>query len=169
MIDQLIGHITDEVIAVILDLIRKRYYDFQRFTESEDFQSLFRDEYAPHNKQHSLSWAISSAFPSEEVVADSLKVCRLVYGGGHTRPILYNEKIELMILNEKTDFQAAYLKRRYAYNCDNFSKEKLFAYLLVESGNKRMNAVSLLLPSETGDIVASESLFTQDSILKFSA
>ena len=162
MIKQLQGHITEYEINLILGKIKNQYQMFLRLTGSREFTSIFADEYAPHKRQHSVSWAISSAFPSGTTIGDSLEVERLVYGKGHTRPILKNETIELHILNKTTHFDASYLKQRYKYNSDNFKQEKLFAYVKFAVENKRLVSVLLCLPDATGKVVEKETLISRD-------
>lgn len=82
MIRLLQNHITDAQVKGILDSIMRQYQKYLRLTNSKDFNDIFAEEYAPHKKQHSVSWAISSAFPSNSVIADSLVVNRLCYGRG---------------------------------------------------------------------------------------
>ena len=162
MIKQLKDHLTEHEIETILKIIKSQYKKFLRFTESTEFTSIFSDEYAPHKKQHTISWAISSAFPSGKIVGESLVVERLLYGKGHTRPILSNKMIELHILNKTTDFESEYLKKRYQYNTNNFSLPKLFAYIMYEVKNKRLISITLCLPDETGVVIERELLMSRD-------
>ena len=104
MIRQLEGHITECQIGPVVEIIRNQYHEHLNLTGSPAFTSMFAEEYAPHKRQHSVSWAISSAFSSGTMVANSLQVKRLLYGRGHTRPILKNDAIGLHILNKTTHF-----------------------------------------------------------------
>lgn len=104
MIEQLDGHITEWQIESVVEIIRNQYQEYLNLTGSPAFTRIFAEEYAPHKRQHGVSWAISSAFPSGTMVANSLQVERLLYGKGHTRPILKNDTIELHILNKTTHF-----------------------------------------------------------------
>ena len=165
MIRLLQSHITDAQVKVILDIIVRQYQKYLRLTNSKDFNDIFAEEYAPHKKQHSVSWAISSAFPSNSIIADSLVVNCLYYGRGHTRPVLSNDNIELMILNKTTHFQADYLMTRYLYNQHNFECRKLFAYIKFGVERKQLTFVSLCLPDEKGNITEEDILLTRANIL----
>lgn len=169
MIRQLENHITDAQIKAILDIIVKQYQRYLRFTQSKEFNGIFAAEYAPHKKQHSVSWAISSAFPSNSVVAESLTVTCLHYGKGHTRPVLHNDNIELMVLNKTTHFQSKYLTERYLYNQHNFEGQRLFAYLKFEVAYKRLTSVSLCLPDEKGQVIQEDILLASADILKLAS
>ena len=163
MIKQLEGHISDGQINLIVDKIIKQYQRYLRLTRSEEFASIFAEEYAPHKRQHGVSWAISSAFPSGKSVG-SLKVNRLKYEGGHKRPVLSNEFIEIHILNKTTNFNAKYLKQRYQYNLDNFTHKKLFVYIKFSVINKRLTTISLCLPDENGNIVDEMTLLDRQTL-----
>ena len=165
MIPSLQGHITDAQVQAILDIIVRQYRRYLRLTNSGEFNNVFAEEYAPHKKQHSVSWAISSGFPSKSVISDSLVVNCLRYGRGHTRPVLSNENIELMILNKTTHFQADYLRTRYLYNQHNFESQKLFAYIKFEVEHGQLKFVSLCLPDEMGNIIDEDMLLTTANIL----
>ena len=56
MIKQLLGHVTQDEINLIVNMIIEQYAKYNRLTNSKEFQTLFSDEYAPHNKQRSISW-----------------------------------------------------------------------------------------------------------------
>ena len=169
MIHQLVGHVTSEQINAILEIIKNQYRDYLRFTGSRDFERLFATEYAPHNRQFCVSWAISSAFPSGRNINNDLYVSRLEYGRGHTRPVISNESIELHILNKTTDFEAEYLKERYLLNSNHFSADKLFAYFRFGVENRKLVDVRLCLPDETGKIIAEEVLLDRRTILSWAA
>ena len=97
MIEFLRKHISDNEIREILKRIVDQYSKYKCLTNAPEFQNLFSEEYAPHKKQHGISWAISSAFPSGIMVANRLAVRRLKYGRGHTRPELFAQNIKLHI------------------------------------------------------------------------
>ena len=164
MIRQLNGHITDELVDRILSIIKSQYHKYLKLIGSKEFANVFLEEYAPHKRQHGISWAISSAFRSNTVIDGILKVECLRYGKGHTRPSLSNDKIEIHILNKSTDFNANYLMERYKYNSDNFSREKLFAYIKFEVKNNRLKEVSLCLPDEKGNVVREEVLLKREDL-----
>lgn len=166
MIHQLEGHITDRQINSILEIILEQYREYLRLTGTREFNRIFANEYAPHKRQHSVSWAISSAFPSNTIVADNLQVTLLKYGKGHTRPVLNNDIIELMILNNTTHFDANYLQERYIYNSNQFTNDKLFAYVRFCVENKRLVDVRLCLPDENGNVIAEEILISRTAILE---
>ena len=169
MIPQLEGHITEIQINTILNIIQMQYRDYLRLTGNAGFNRIFANEYAPHNRQHGVSWAISSAFPSNIVVAENLQVTCLVYGKGHTRPVLSNDEIELLILNKTTDFEATYLQERYNLNSNQFNNSKLFAYIKFSVENRRLIEVKLCLPDETGRVVAEEVLLDKAAIAAIAA
>lgn len=164
MIEQLKNHITEEQLAIVLTTIKEQYKKYLQLTGSSDFTSIFADEYAPHKRQHSVSWAISSAFPSGTSIGDSLKIERLLYGKGHTRPILFNDLIELHILNRTTHFNADYLKQRYEYNAADFSNQKLFAFIKFSVEHRKLVSVSLCLPDKNGNVVAEEPLLGREML-----
>ena len=169
MIPSLQGHITDAQVQAILDIIVRQYRRYLRLTNSGEFNNVFAEEYAPHKKQHSVSWAISSGFPSKSVISDSLVVNCLRYGRGHTRPVLSNENIELMILNKTTHFQADYLRTRYLYNQHNFESQKLIAYIKFEVEHGQLKFVSQCLPDEMGNIIDEDMLLTTANILRLAS
>lgn len=157
MIEQLINHISQDTVNQIVTMISGQYRSYLRLINSTEFTKLFVEEYAPHNRQHGVSWAISSAFPSGSRVGE-LSVSCLEYGKGHTRPVLSNNCIEIYVLNSSTHFDAQYLHDRYAYNADNFAAEKLFCYIRFEVDHRKLKKVELCLPDENGEVVCSELL-----------
>lgn len=164
MIEQLEGHISEEQLEIIVKTIQEQYKRYLSLTGSSNFTSIFADEYAPHKRQHSISWAISSAFPSETIIGNSLRIKRLIYGKGHTRPILINDLIELHILNRTTHFNADYLKQRYSYNVDNFAHQKLFAFIKFSVEHRKLTSIYLCLPDENGNVVKEELLMDSKSL-----
>lgn len=164
MIRQLNGHITDELVDRILSIIKSQYQKYLKLIGSKEFENVFLEEYAPHKRQHGISWAILSAFRSNTTIDGELKVDCLRYGKGHTRPSLSNDKIEIHILNKSTDFNANYLMERYKYNSDNFSRKKLFAYIKFEVKNNRLKEVSLCLPDKKGNVVREEVLLKREDL-----
>lgn len=169
IMDLLKGCITERQISNITRVICTQYREYLRLMESPQFKSVFSDEYAPHNRQHSVSWAISSAFKSDTNICDNIKVRRLAFGCGHARPLLSNDSIELLILNKTTHFDAKYLKERYQYNSNNFTGEKLFAYIKFSVEQNRLIDVRLCLPNENGIVIAEQVLLDRKAILKFVA
>lgn len=159
-------HISEEQLSEITEKIINQYKTFLQFTSGSKYSDLFLDEYSPHTRQQSVSWAISSAFPSGRTICGNLKVERLKYGGGHTRPVLYNDVIELHILNQSTDFSAEYLKERYSYNKDGFGNKKLFAFIKFWTKRDKLTCISLCLPNESGIVVFEEVLLDNNQILK---
>ena len=169
MIQQLQGHITDAQMNTISTIICTQYRNYLRLTGGPEFNRVFANEYAPHNRQHGISWAISSAFQSNTVICDNLQISRLVYGCGHARPLISNDTIELMVLNRTTHFNADYLQTRYQYNSNQFANEKLFAYVRFSVENRQLIDIRLCLPDAGGQIVAEEILFNRQEILRFVA
>lgn len=169
MIKQLEGHITEHQLELITEMIRKQYRRYLRLTGNREFTSIFAEEYTPHNRQHGISWAIASAFPSNTIIDNSLKVERLLYGKGHTRPVLSNDVLELHILNKTTHFDANYLKQRYQYNANGFSNKKLFAYIKFSVEHKKLIFVSICLPDEDGNVVEEEVLLSRDFLKQMAA
>lgn len=163
MIDLLANHIEQATIDQVVNKISEQYRSFLRLTNSPEFTNLFSKEYAPHKKQHSISWAISSAFPSGSCVGE-LTVSRLKYGRGHTRPVLSSNRIEIHVLNSSTNFEAQYLRDRYVYNANNFSGEKLFCYIKFWAEQRRLKKIELCLPDERGAIVYCELLLNAEKL-----
>lgn len=98
MIRELENHLTQAQVDGIKEIIITQYRRYQRLTNSPEFQNLFLKEYAPHKKQHSVSWAIASGFPSGRETVEGLQNLCLKYSGGHTRPMLQNEHTCLKIM-----------------------------------------------------------------------
>lgn len=165
MIQQLEGHITENQINEIVRIIIDQYKKYCRLINCAQFLDIFSEEYAPHKENHSISWAISSAFPSESIVAENLQVKRLKYGRGHTRPALVNEHIELHILNYTVNRDSKYLKERYAYNKNNFLNNKLYCFIMFKVENKQLVNLTLCLPDENG-IPIEETLLDKSAILR---
>lgn len=158
MIVQLNGHISNHNIESIKNVIKAQYQKYLTLVNSPQFKQLFLEEYAPHKKQHSVSWAISSGFPSGSVVDGVLQVGCLRYGKGHTRPELKNERIVLHVLNKTTHFDADYLKDYYAMNDNGFQNEQLYCFVKFSVNNRRLQSVELCLPDKDGNIIEKETL-----------
>ena len=169
MIQQLQGHITDNQIHEITRIICAQYREFLQLVRGIQFNRVFSDEYAPHNRQHSVSWAISSGFHSNTTIGDTLQISRLLYGRGHARPIISNDVIELLVLNKTTHFDANYLKERYRYNSNQFANNKLFAYIRFSVEQSRLIDVRLCLPDENGEVVAEMVLLDRQDIQNIAA
>ena len=169
MIAKLQGHLTQNTIDTIVNMIKIQYREYLLFTNTERFVSVFSNEYAPHKRQHSVSWAISSAFPSGSKIDDTLNVECLTYGKGHKRPMLRNKDIIIHILNKTTHFDAKYLKEFYLNNVNNFMGEVLYCYFKFSVSHNRLMQVSLCLPDENGIVVNEEVLLDEQSILRFVA
>ncbi len=165
MLHQLQQHLTDEDLGIIKNVMIKTYIDYLKMTVKPDFASLFAEEYAPHNRQYGVSWAISSAFPSKKRIG-SFNVSRFVYGKGHTRPCLSTDTIELLILNSTTHFNAAYLQEKYKYNRNDFQSKKLFAYIYYVVDHKKLTQIALYLPDENGKVVEKLILMQDTTIQK---
>lgn len=169
MIEQLIGHITQEQIDAIVNTIMEQYRKYLRLINSNDFLNIFAEEYKPHKGQHSVSWAISSAFPSNMFLRDDLKIDCLRYGKGHARPELSNPTIVLHILNKTTHFQADYLKQYYQKNKDGFINSQLYCFFKFSVENRRLKKISLCLPNENGAIIKEEMLLNEQAIIRLAA
>lgn len=169
MIELLRDHISNEEIQEILRIITCQYGNYKRLINSPEFQDLFAEEYAPHKKQHGISWAISSAFPSNSRIANRLTVHRLEYGRGHTRPELFAQNIKLHILNKSTDFDASYLKECYALNSNGFTGIQLYCFIQFNIQHNQLVEVALCLPNENGRIVAKEILIDKPALMEIAA
>lgn len=99
MIKQLEKHITEKQVYCIVDIIIKQYSNYKRLLDSPAFKSIFSDEYAPRNRQFSVSWAIASGFPSCSNSCEDFKIDCINYSKNFTRPLLYNNDIKILILN----------------------------------------------------------------------
>lgn len=169
MIKQINKHITQKQINLIVETIVQQYRQYLIWANRNEYKGLFRDEYAKHKKQHNISWAISSAFPSEKKFIEGMEIKCFEYEGGHVRPELYNEKIKMHILSNQTFFQAKYLKKCYAFNTNNFNNKCLYCYIKYSVNNQKMIKLSLCLPDEKGKVIAEEILLDNDQILKLVA
>ena len=168
MINQLKNHITKQQIDEICEVMLRQYRSYVKLINSREYNQLFSNEYAPHNKQHSVSWAISSGFPSNTDLC-GLHISKLDYGKGHTRPELENETIMLNILNKTTNFNAKYLTDKYQFNQNNFRNKKLYCFIKFEVKNKTLLKIELCLPDASGKIIESETLFTTQAIMLYVA
>lgn len=164
MIRQLLGHVTQDEINLIVNVIIEQYVRYNRLTNSEDFKKLFSNEYASHNRQHSISWAISSAFPSNTTVGNKLSISCYKYSRNFTRPLLFNDKINILILNKTTHLNAKYLKKFYSMNSNNFCNNKIFCFFKFSVDNKKLTRISLCLPDDNGNIIQEEELLNKSQI-----
>lgn len=169
MIRQLKKHVSDEQIKTVVSMIMEQYKLYCSFINTSNAANLFRKEYASHYGQHCISWAIQSAFESNSIVAEDLKVRILKYGKGFARPELYNDKIKIHILSSETDPNANYLKELYRLNKNNFSNEQLYCIIKYNTRNNRLNSITLCLPDEMGRIIEKEKLLNSSNILKYAA
>ncbi len=168
MIKELSSFITNEQIDIISNLIQERVRMYRNFTNKQEYQSMFLEEYKPHEKNHSVSWAIKGIFPSGKDVA-GFQVKRIKDKGGHTRPELSNGKIIMHILSDKTDFNAKYLQEKYSLNSNGFDKPPIYCYIRFEVQNKWLQSLVLNVPDKNGKVIASETLFTKPDIKEVSA
>ncbi len=164
MLKQIENLVSESTIQAILDTIIERYCEYERLVNSDRFQRVFLAEYAPHNRQFSISWAISSGFPSGTRINNELNIARLEYSRKFTRPLLENENIYILILNKTTHFNADYLKEYYALNNSAREDAKRFCYFKFSVDNRKLTKVSLCYPNEHGDIVAEELLLNKSQI-----
>lgn len=164
MISQIENLVSSEAIETVLDTIIMRYREYDRLVNSERFQRLFLDEYAPHNKQFSISWAISSGFPSGAIINNELLVKKLVYSRNFTRPLLSSDSISIMVLNKTTHFKADYLNDYYAMNSEKKDNTKRFCYFKFSVDHRILTKVSLCYPNEYGGIIAEKTLINKQQI-----
>lgn len=162
MINQLEGHITQEQIDCIVNIIKNRYEEYKELVNTEKFKKMFLEEYKSHNKQFSVSWTISSAFPSDTTVAGNLNITNYIYSKSFHRPLLSNTNIKIFILNETTHFhKAKYLQEFYRMNENNFSNNQLFCYLKFSVKKQELQNIILCLPNENGQVVKEEVLYNK--------
>lgn len=164
MIKQLMAHISQEQVNSIVNTIICQYFKYRKLIDSLDFKEVFLEEYTPHNKQFGLSWAISSAFPSQSTIDDTLHVSCYIYSKNFTRPLLSSESIKLMVLNKTTHFKADYLSDFYKMNENNFQGKQLFCYIKFSVDNKQLTKISLCLPDQNGDVIEEEVLLGRKQI-----
>lgn len=129
-------------------------------------QNLFINEYRAHRRQNDVSWAIVSGFPTGAEDVPDLQIRAYKSDGGHTRPMLQNQRIIIHILNHTSNFQAQYLARFYQFNQNNFGAEQLYCYIRFWENNNTLTRVSLCLPDETGNIFAEEVLLEENAIIQ---
>lgn len=169
MLQQLKGHLQESEIKRILSIILSQYRKYLRFQESEDYQNLFADEYAPHKKQHGVSWAISSGFKSNTNVIDGINISCLKYGKGHTRPELSNSHIVIHILNHTSHFDAAFLNNYYKMNNFPDNPEKIYCYFKFVVDHNKLKQISLCVPAVDGTIISEELLIGTNEIIRLVA
>ncbi len=155
-------HIDNCDIDLIIDKILTQYHIFINLSKHENLKSLFLEEYAHHRKKHTLFWAIDSAFPSGNRIGNLYITC-FKDSGGHTRPILYNDIIEICILNNYTDYSAKFLQERYSYNSNCFSNKKLFCYIKIHEKSQQITKIELCLPDENGTLILNKAIRQFDS------
>ncbi len=166
MLKQIENLITIKTIQIITDIIIERYLEFKKLIDSETCQNLFLEEYAPHNRQYGASWAISSGFPSGSMINNELYVDKLTYSRNFTRPLLYNDRIKIMILNNGTDFYAEYLKDYYKMNKPNNREKKRFCFIKNTVDHRILKQITICYPNEYGKIIAEEELISKEQIKK---
>jgi len=165
MIKQLSNFVTNEQIEIIANRIREQFYKYRKLMNTTSIQELFPDEYAPHKKAHSFSWAVTGAFRSGTDIA-GFHVHLLKYGRGHRRPELKNENIIFHILSNSTNFQAKYLKPYYKMNENRLSNQQVYGYFLFNIENDWLDSLELCVPDTNGTVFASEILFKIPHIVK---
>lgn len=169
MVSKLRGHITEHTIEEVKNIIKFQYKQYLLLVNSPQFQQLFLAEYAPHKNQNSVSWAISSGFPSGSCVDKILWVDCLKYGKGHTRPELRNKNIVMHILNSTTHFNADYLKEYYAMNDNFYQNEQLYCYIRFTVRAQKLQLVELCVPDSNGTVVEREILIRLPELILLSA
>lgn len=163
MLKQLEGHITQEQIDFIVNRIVKQYSEYDKLINNCAFKKLFSAEYAPHNKQYSVSWAISSGFPSGNFIYDGLKVDCFKYSNNFTRPLLHNQSIKILILNKTTHFDATYLNDFYNLN-ECSTNDTLFCYFKFSVDHGKLNKITLCYPDKHGKVISEELLLNKSQI-----
>lgn len=161
MLQQLTGHITNEQLEGIVNIIISQYAKYNSLLNSDKFKSVFSNEYAPHNRQFSISWAIASGFPSNSDVCDGMNISCYKYSRKFTRPLLWNHNTHIMVLNKTTHFSADYLNEFYKMNENS---QELFCYIKFSVDNKRLTRISICVPDIHGTVVAEEVLLDKSQI-----
>lgn len=164
MIRQLESHLSQAQIDIVVDIIINQYSNYRRLIDSQSFQSIFLEEYAPHNRQFGVSWAISSAFPSGSSIGNDFAISRYKYSKNFTRPLLSNDSIKIMILNKTTHFNADYLTDFYNLNVNRYQGDQLFCFFKFSVDNRRLTKISLCLPDQNGKIIAEEVILNKNQI-----
>lgn len=163
MIDILLPFISNEQIDEISRLIQRQFLEYQRLANTSAFQRLFREEYQAHERQHSISWALKSAFPSDSIIA-GLRVSCMRDGGGYRRPELRNANIIIHILSDKTKLQSKYLREKYALNENGFELPPVYCYFRVSAQDSFLKSLVLCVPDSDGEIIAEETLYERPRI-----
>lgn len=168
MIEILKRHITQKQINEIVARIIDRYKEYRQLINKHDINKIFLEEYAPHKKQNTVSWAISSAFPSNTFIEDIKVVC-LKYGRGHTRPEFESETAKFHVLNKTTDFEADYLNECYKMNQNWDKNKKIYFYFKFVVRENQLVKISICLPDEYGKVIKEEILVDNVEIIKLVA
>lgn len=166
MIEELENHLTQEQIDGIKTIIANQYQSFKHLNNTPEYRNLYLDEYSAHRRQHNISWAIASGFPNNGNNVGGLRNICFKYNGGHTCPMLQNERFVIHILNDTTNFDAQYLKSFYKKNENNFSGEQLYCYVKFLVEGTTLTEITLCLPDETGMVVENEVLLARDEMCR---
>ncbi len=169
MIKQLEGHISEQQINLIRDKIINRYKEYLSFIKTANTKKIFSGEYEAHHRKHTLSQAISEAFPDGEIIGDDLLVSSPEYGSGHKRPVLSNDTIVIHILSETSDFKAKYLKEYYLKNSNEYLNKQLYCYFKFCTNRKNRDqivSISLCLPDKNGTVIEKEKLLNKKAIFQ---
>ena len=164
MRDLLAGHIQERDISAITGIIIRQYKMFLSVVGSNEYIEVFSEEYAPHNKQRGIAWAVASGFPDGSKVGESLSVRKIKYGRGHVRPELFSDTIIIHILNSSTNFSSEYLSEYYTLNDNAFSGKRLYAYYLVSIDHGKLKRISLCVPDKNGNTVEERLLFDNQEL-----
>ena len=164
MINELIGHINQNQIDEICDCIIAQYRRYLKYIKSKEHSDLFAEEYAPHRKQHQLSYAIVSAFRHGSNIAGFSVSCSKD-NGGHNRPELHSSKLILHIQSKGFNPNSKYLSHYYRNNANGFSNEQLYCYILFEEKNDHLMKLTLCLPRVNGKVEHMEILLDQQMIV----
>ena len=149
MIQKLIGRITEEELDLIKDIIIKQANEYNSIMKEERVKKVFSDEYKPHQKENSISWAIYSGFETGTKIG-KLEANAFKYGRSHVRPQLIGEKIMLHIIGSKSEFKSNIL---YAYIKYSVSRE-----------HDNIQSIEICVPDKMGNIIRKESLYVKPKL-----
>ena len=165
MIQKLIGRITEEELDLIKDIIIKQANEYNSIMKEERVKKVFSDEYKPHQKENSISWAIYSGFETGTKIG-KLEANAFKYGRSHVRPQLIGEKIMLHIIGSKSEFKSKYLRRFYKMNEDFSKNDILYAYIKysVSREHDNIQSIEICVPDKMGNIIRKESLYVKPKL-----
>lgn len=165
MIQELIGRITEEELDLIKDIIIKQANEYNSIMKEERVKKVFSDEYKPHQKENSISWAIYSGFETGTKIG-KLEANAFKYGRSHVRPQLIGKKIMLHIIGSKSEFKSKYLRRFYKMNEDFSKNDILYSYIKysVSREHDNIQSIEICVPDRMGNIIRKESLYVKPKL-----